>query len=253
MQKIRFTAVYGAMLLCSTMAAQQYCIPPQGPSCESDKIMNVSFSGINNSSGCSASGYTDYTALAPGQVSAEETYTISVTPEFGLTTVGVWIDFDHDKNFAADEFTNLGSSNEPATLTSVITIPADAVPGITRMRVKCQLMVEVGAGSSCSLPAWDNGETEDYAVTISAATASGGDFSMENFSVYPNPAHDFLIIDTPEGMMLHSLRVYNLAGQLVLHDNSGAGTLDVKSLATGMYIVNVQTEKGSSAARFLKN
>lgn len=253
MQKNKFTAMYATMLLCGSMAAQQYCIPPQGSSCESDKIMNVSFAGINNSSGCSDSGYTDYSALAPCQVSAEETYTLSVTPEFGLTNVGVWIDYNHDKIFGADEFTNLGGSSEPATLTAAITIPADAMLGVTRMRVKCQLLVEVGPGSSCSLPAWDNGETEDYAVMINAATASDGDFSMENFSVYPNPANDFLTIVIPEGVMLFQLSVYDLTGHLVLHDNSGAAKLDVKSLASGMYIIKIQTEGGSMAARFLKN
>jgi len=252
MQKLKMAAVVGAMLLCNLVAAQQYCIPPQGSICESDKIMNVNFAGINNASGCSSTGYTDYTDLPAGQVVAQETYTISVTPEFGLTTVGVWIDYNHDKSFSANEFTDLGASNEPATLTATLTIPEDAILGSTRMRVKCQLLVAVSPGSSCSLPAWDNGETEDYAIMISGATAGNQDFSREKFAVYPNPAADSITIIAPHGKDVREVTVFNLSGQLVLAANNST-TLDVKDLAPGIYFVNILTKDGSSAIRFIKS
>jgi hypothetical protein len=250
---IGYCTIAAVLVLGQRAAAQQYCTPPMGPTCESDKITNVDFAGINNPSGCTDSGYSNYTALTPGEVTAGNTYTLSVSTEFGMTAVGVWIDYNQDKNFSASEFTDLGSADEPnSTLSAAITIPADVIGGYTRMRVKCQLLAAVSENSSCSLPAWNNGETEDYTIAVTPATASVDDPSMQNFYIYPNPATDFITIGLLQGKKIDGISVYSVSGQLLLSSGDPANEVDVHGLAQGTYILKLLTEQGNSIIKFIK-
>src|SRR5690606_33821040 len=75
--------------------------------------------------------------LLPG-----ETYTIAVDFNECTTTTGnsrgeVWIDFDRNATFAPDEALGFVFGVPSATANSAFTftVPVDAVPGTTRMRV----------------------------------------------------------------------------------------------------------------------
>lgn len=61
--------------------------------------------------------------------------------------------------------------------------------------------------------------------------------------IYPNPAHDILII---KGIENQSLRVYDLQGKMILHEH---GTeVHVSHLATGTYLLQI----GTQVVRFIK-
>ena len=51
----------------------------------------------------------------------------------------------------------------------------------------------------------------------------------ENLTVYPNPATDFIQVDSQ-----NEVSIYDLTGQLVL---KGQGRMDISSLACGVYFV----------------
>ena len=56
-------------------------------------------------------------------------------------------------------------------------------------------------------------------------------------SVYPNPAHDYIRIETQNFASLQSIDVYDIAGQLVLTSNETE--INVSGLESGMYFVRV--------------
>lgn len=61
-------------------------------------------------------------------------------------------------------------------------------------------------------------------------------------SVYPNPAVDWLIIETKEKSKIN---ICNLQGQILISDESkGVNKLDVHMYKPGLYIVSVVTKKG---------
>ena len=71
---------------------------------------------------------------------------------------------------------------------------------------------------------------------------------MVSVSVYPNPASDILNIQTAESIT--NVTAYNIAGQKVLQANTQ--TLNVSALKSGVYILKVETTKGSATLKFVK-
>jgi len=75
-----------------------------------------------------------------------------------------------------------------------------------------------------------------------------------NFTIYPNPTNGQLYIDSKVGANLKSISIYNVLGQLIMivPNAKGLQRVDVASLATGNYIMKIQSDKGNSAVKFIK-
>ena len=145
-----------------------YCLPAIDCT-DGDVITNVTFEGIVNNSGCSASGYTDYTAtVAPAEVDAGESYTIFVTVGSGWSfeTVGVWIDFDNNESFGDDEFYLIGTGSG-SVVSNSIEIPELTATGSYRMRVSVYAS-DQPMDDPCYIEPLDYGEFEDYLVNVTA-------------------------------------------------------------------------------------
>lgn len=69
------------------------------------------------------------------------------------------------------------------------------------------------------------------------------------FQVYPNPTSDLLFV--PKQFLGESYQLVNMFGQ-ILDFGKLETTLDVSSLANGVYLLNVVRKEGNTAARFLK-
>ncbi|MFN8249756.1 MAG: GEVED domain-containing protein [Ferruginibacter sp.] len=160
------TTASNALQVTMKPASQCYCIPPATNCTLDDEILNVTAAGINNSSsGCSGSGYTDYTnSVAAGSVAAGLNMPMSVSVGPGGTEyVGVWIDYNQNGAFDTNEFTLLGSANG-ATINGFVQIPVNATTGTTRMRVRVRFNTALTGANACS--AYTYGETEDYLINI---------------------------------------------------------------------------------------
>ena len=81
------------------------------------------------------------------------------------------------------------------------------------------------------------------------------DFEFSSyFTLYPNPAQSVLNISSKESIEVKSISVYNTLGQLVLviPNAEKVSKIDVSSLTSGNYFIKVNSDKGSSNARFVK-
>ncbi|MFH1005564.1 MAG: T9SS type A sorting domain-containing protein [Bacteroidota bacterium] len=81
-----------------------------------------------------------------------------------------------------------------------------------------------------------------------------GIFNYENLntiSVYPNPATDNIIIESPQKA---EIEIVNLQGQLIkyLVANNNKTTIDISELPGGMYFIKAKTEKGIAIEKFVK-
>ncbi len=74
------------------------------------------------------------------------------------------------------------------------------------------------------------------------------------FTVYPNPAKADLNIAVKEAINIKSMSVYNTLGQLVLAlpNAEKVAKIDVSSLKSGNYFLQIKTDKGSSSSQFVK-
>jgi hypothetical protein len=157
-----------------------YCTPTGG-NCTSEWIRGVSFGALTNTSTCTTGGYVSYTTnsaltttLAPGT-----TYPLTLDLHINATNsqAGVWIDYDHSGTFDASEYTLIGTgpatgfTNLDLSLTGSVAVPATALTGPTRMRVRSNNGGVVG-NQACFNSYF--GEVEDYLVTIATPTACTG-------------------------------------------------------------------------------
>lgn len=148
--------------LCSSVASTEY----------NTSTTLVQFNTINNSS-AKPSGYSDYTSIVTS-VNRDSSYdlTVNVNTDGDFTTATkVWIDWNQNCSFddAGEEY-NLGDAtnvtNGVTTLSPLsITVPINAVPGNTTMRVSTKFKDD-GLPTSCE-NGFD-GEVEDYTLNISS-------------------------------------------------------------------------------------
>ena len=147
-----------------------------------EEILNVTLSTLNNSSTCTTTGgpgsvqnnYSNYTTTVAAPIlSPGVFYPFSV--EIGTcggtfnNWTKAWIDFNQNGQFTdpgEQIYSSTAATSGPHIESGIIGVPANAVQGITRMRVvNVETTVTTGV-NPCGTYTW--GETEDYFVTISA-------------------------------------------------------------------------------------
>jgi hypothetical protein len=178
-----------------TMNAPSSCYCTSSATSTADEeILNVTLGTLNNSSTCATTGgpgsvlnmYSNYTATVAAPVLTQGTvYPFSV--QIGTcggnftNSTRIFIDFNQNGLFTdpgETVYTSAAGTVGPHTESGNITIAIGAVLGNTRMRV---VNVETGTPTSinpCGTYTW--GETEDYLLNITAATACTGTPSPGN-------------------------------------------------------------------------
>lgn len=68
----------------------------------------------------------------------------------------------------------------------------------------------------------------------------------------PNPANTLLTATIPDGVLAKEAIIYNTIGQRVLETNR-VSSWDVSAFATGVYFMRLQTTKGTTELKFVKN
>jgi hypothetical protein len=144
------------------------------------EIENVTFGTLNNTSDCSTTGgpgsvlnsYSNYTqTVAPPTIILGKTYPFSVktsTCNGSFEAVlGIWIDLNHDGDFndAGEEvhMSPVFQYGPNVIRNGTITLPCNAIPGLTRMRV---VMNETSTSPITACGAYTFGETEDYLINL---------------------------------------------------------------------------------------
>lgn len=156
--------------------AQTYCpVPVADLDNEYDYIHNVTFAGINNTSGMGSSAYEDFTSATPGVLTIGEPSAYSITIESDYDEyVTVFIDWNQNGvlNDPGEVYTVVSGSVGfgSLTYTGQITPPTSALTGNTRMRVLIDWDNEnngdpcLGFASSSIFGSF--GEVEDYTITV---------------------------------------------------------------------------------------
>lgn len=81
------------------------------------------------------------------------------------------------------------------------------------------------------------------------------DFEFSSyFTLYPNPAKSVLNISSKEIIEVKSISIYNTLGQLllVIPNAEKVSKIDVSSLTAGNYFIKINSDIGTSNARFIK-
>ncbi|MBR9846005.1 MAG: S8 family serine peptidase [Algicola sp.] len=75
------------------------------------------------------------------------------------------------------------------------------------------------------------------------------------FKVFPNPATHIINIQIPTQTEATNLRIYNVLGKLVLEKEltNSETKLDISSMASGLYMMSFNSEKGSKTFKLIKS
>lgn len=238
----------GCSVFSFTTAAGTYC-SAGATSTLFEKISNVTFADINNNS-TSTAGYEDFTQVV-GNVTAGSTYTFSANfsgSSYEDDQVLVWIDFNNDQDFNDPGEQVLVTPTQVAPWTGSITIPADAVGGTTRMRVRLHDSVLTPNLTPCGTSSF--GQVEDY--TLNVVTLAVNENIKNGVKVYPNPVVDFMNIESP--VKVKSATVYDVSGKSVsTHElNAAKSQINLSKLNPGVYMVRLETEGGVKTVKVIK-
>jgi Zn-dependent metalloprotease len=241
----------------TTAASLNYC-NSQGNSTVDERIGKVVFGTINNTS-TGTTGYENYTAISTNAARGTA-YTITITPVWTSTVYSegyaVFIDYNQDGDFTdAGETVWTKATSTAATATGTITIPATATLGTTRLRVS---MKYNGIPTSCE--SFSYGQVEDYSINI---TASGAIVNQEiaaglvetnetaRFALYPNPVVDELNVSLADNTG-YTFRITNTLGQQVSSGALSGNPIDVRTLKTGLYVIELNNGAKRIVKKFAK-
>ena len=131
--------------------------------------------------------------------------------------------------------------------TETLVVPAGATLGNTRMRVK-KLFGTTNAADPCLGASF--GQAEDYTLNVTSLGVSN--VNKSQVKVYPNPVVDVLNIDADS--KVSNVQVFDLSGKAVssFDLNQVRNQVNLSKLAPGVYVVNIQTEKGIQSVKIVK-
>lgn len=241
-----------------------YCVASGTSSCASSSgeyISGVQLGSLTNLSACS--NYSDFTTMGTN-LSQSSTNTVIVQPQttsgaagsaFTNDEIAVWIDFNADGTFATSERVGYFLVGTTAGTPSFnFTVPANAVLGNTRMRVRISYQPDDGAINPCGTSTW--GEVEDYRVTITAPGTSGiAELQLDAINVYPNPVNDVLMIDLSSLDTETTISLYDFSGKLIVSRTNLKNELvnfDLSQIAKGMYHVVIESNSVTSMRKITK-
>ncbi|WP_313098555.1 T9SS type A sorting domain-containing protein [Epilithonimonas sp.] len=76
------------------------------------------------------------------------------------------------------------------------------------------------------------------------------DVSKSQLNMYPNPASEFINIRTDD--KIKSVKIYSATGNLVKTENDHLSVISIASLPKGIYMVTIETDKGSDTKKIIK-
>jgi len=242
---------------------------PVDPYCEAsanslafEKIGNVTFSDINNTS-TSTAGYEDFTGVT-GEIVAGVDYNLSVTltGAFPTDQVLAWIDFDQNQVFEDPAELVLTSTIGVGPHMGTVSIPLTATPGPTRMRLRLHDTYDLGVDyynfpnpTPCDTSSY--GQVEDYTVdvvgVITGVTSSHG----TTFSLFPNPTNGDVNLTYDGTDAMTTIAVVDMTGRVVYSQvrqiaNGQQVYLPLANkLAAGTYALRLTSEHGRGEQRFV--
>lgn len=231
-----------------------YCVPFFTNDYEN--ISNVSFSGINYSSGKFDYDYPDYQTVAltdeATPITKGETYPLSVSIDpVEDDYIYMFIDWNHDRDFddAGETYTVASGVSTTGPHTLDITIPEGATVGETRMRVMLEYNNPIPnpCGSFLTF-----GEVEDFTLLVEDVLGIEDVIANNKTTVYPNPVAD--VVNFTSKNNIEQINIYNINGQEVFAQKTNAqqAELNIPVLPSGIYVAKIETDKGMETIKLIK-
>lgn len=94
-----------------------------------------------------------------------------------------------------------------------------------------------------------NGNLGHVRVYDLSAILSSDDFVLSKFNMYPSPTKEQFTIQLQEGLLLEKVTIYNSLGQLI--KTTIKNQINTSTYASGLYYVEIQTNKGKATKQLV--
>ena len=228
-----------------------YCVPVPADCSFGDGFLSIELGDISHqNSGCSPDGYGDFTDQST-DLEQGVTYPFTMTTGYDEQYVSMWVDFNDDGVFSSNELliTDEIVNTIGAPVEIPITIPADALLGEHRLRIKTDWQIP-SSDNPCQPPLSGYGETEDYTVNIVEALSTS-DFDILNLRIFPNPADTDFVTITSSVSGDKSIEVLDMNGRKVISTIITDDKLNISSLETGFYMTKVTIDGKTSTSKLI--
>ena len=155
--------------------------------------------------------------------------------------------------------TNISAGNKVEFIFENINLPFDDAnnDGYVSFKIKTKPTLTNGDtfSNSASIYFDYNFPIVTNTATTTIQALSRQDFEFSNyFKLYPNPVTSTLNIDAKDAIQISSINIYNTLGQLVLvvPNAQDVKTIDVSNLSSGNYFIKINSDKGTSNTKFIK-
>ena len=91
--------------------------------------------------------------------------------------------------------------------------------------------------------------------TLPQELLSTENFLSEKFNLYPNPATDIVNITNSENYLVNQVVIYDVTGKQLstqIFNNEAEIQLNVEDLASGVYLLHIQTNEGTAVKKLVK-
>jgi hypothetical protein len=75
---------------------------------------------------------------------------------------------------------------------------------------------------------------------------------IQQISVIPNPFDDMLFIESDPSILIESIHIYSVLGELILSKTDNFNQIDVSALRSGVYFLKVSTSNGKLTKKLVK-
>ena len=241
------------------------CEPMSNCTGFNDGVTVLNLADQNITTQCTASGYVDQTDIVFNFVLDENPFDGILQTGFQDSTFFIWIDFNDNNAFEADEVIANGITGGTPNTNTSFTVDFASIDGVTTgthlMRVR-GADENFGTGDT-SDPCDDLqfGRTNDFTANISGEILGTEDglFAATDLEVHSlgNDQFEVLFNNTTSFSDKLPITVYNTLGQTLAYytvDNTGNGfsrTIDMSFVSSGVYFVKVGTDDLNKVKRII--
>lgn len=98
-----------------------------------------------------------------------------------------------------------------------------------------------------------NQNTETFERNTAVTLSRNSSIAAASFQLYPNPAKDFITIQTNDSQEIKSVFIVDMQGRTVFMSTQNLATISVSNLQQGMYFMTLETEAGLfTTKKFIK-
>ncbi|GGG48277.1 T9SS type A sorting domain-containing protein [Bizionia arctica] len=158
-------------------------------------------------------------------------------------------------NFSANEriFWATGDSNVvPVNLTDSQTL---ATPIDFSANPTYNVWIGNGYADASNTGVWENITITLYGVSENSISIS--EVVSDAFSIFPNPVNNVISISNGTGLKINKVGITDINGRsiktIILGNSVGKSQIDVSELNAGVYLLLIDSDKGTGVKKFIKN